>query len=70
MTWVAGGLAVVLVLAGWRVAVEYRRLRAASERLEDFHRLADERAAAAELRPLTGHVAASSIHPPTTNGHP
>lgn len=69
MTYAAGAFVITLALVAWRLRVEQRRLRAASERLEHFHRQADERAAAAKLRPLTGHVASSSVHPPTTNGN-
>ena len=68
MTWLAGVLAVVLVLLAWRLAVEKRRMDAAGARLERFHAQADERAARAALAPYNGHVDAAPIHPPTING--
>lgn len=60
---------VLLVLYAWRMRAYTRRLRAAQARLVSVASEHDERAAAAALRPHTGHVAPYPVHPPT-NGRP
>lgn len=59
-----------LALIAWHISERHKRaLRRASDQLARFHVQADERAAAAALRPSTGDVAASPQKPPNLNGN-